>query len=101
MPGTHHIDADADGKHDFSEMIARAKTCAPPTEIEHGEIIGGFAHHQVISLAPKIIDLINRGKIRKFVVMAGCDGRFPSRSYYTEFAQALPDDCVILAAGCA
>lgn len=101
MPGTHHIDAKADGTHDFSEVIAKAKTCPPPTEIEHGEIIGGFAHHQVISLAPKIIDLINRGKIRKFVVMAGCDGRFPSRSYYTDFAKALPDDCVILTAGCA
>lgn len=101
MPGTHHIDANADGTHDFSEVITKAKTCPPPTEIEHGEIIGGFAHHQVISLAPKIIDLINRGKIRKFVVMAGCDGRFPSRSYYTDFAKALPDDCVILTAGCA
>ena len=101
MPGTHHIVADHTGRHDFSEVIAKAKTCPPPTEIEHGEIIGGFAHHQVISLAPKIIDLINRGRIRKFVVMAGCDGRFPSRSYYTEFAQALPEDCVILTAGCA
>ena len=101
MPGTHHIDAGADGSHDFSEVIARAKTCQPPTEIEHGEIIGGFAHHQVIELAPKVIDLINRGKIRKFVVMAGCDGRFPSRDYYTKFAEALPEDCVILTAGCA
>ena len=101
MPGTTHIEADAEGKHDFSEVIAKAKTCPPPTEIEHGEIVGGFAHHQVIELAPKVIDLINRGKIRKFVVMAGCDGRFPSRSYYTEFAEALPEDCVILTAGCA
>lgn len=101
MPGTHHIEAGPDGKKDFSELIARAQTCQPPTEIEHGQIVGGFAHHQVIELAPKIIDLINRGKIRKFVVMAGCDGRFPSRKYYTEFAQALPDDCVILTAGCA
>lgn len=101
MPGTHHIEADAAGHHDFSEVIEKAKKCPPPTEIEHGEIIGGFAHHQVIELAPKILDLINRGKIRKFVVMAGCDGRFPSRNYYTEFAEALPEDCVILTAGCA
>ncbi|MCM1349480.1 MAG: hydroxylamine reductase [Firmicutes bacterium] len=99
MPGTHHI---PDGHpKDFSELIARAQTCPPPTEIEHGQIIGGFAHHQVVELAPKIIDLINRGKIRKFVVMAGCDGRMPSRDYYTKFAQALPDDCIILTAGCA
>ncbi|MBD5209292.1 MAG: hydroxylamine reductase [Bacteroidales bacterium] len=101
MPGTHHIDADAEGKHDFSEVIAKAKTCQPPTEIEHGEIVGGFAHHQVEELAPKIVELIKAGKIRKFVVMAGCDGRFPSRSYYTEFAEALPKDCIILTAGCA
>ncbi|MBD5201753.1 MAG: hydroxylamine reductase [Bacteroides sp.] len=101
MPGTHHIEADAEGRHDFSEVIARAKQCQPPVEIEHGEIIGGFAHHQVEELAPKIVDLIKRGKIRKFVVMAGCDGRFPSRDYYTRFAEALPEDCVILTAGCA
>lgn len=101
MPGTHHIEADAEGKHDFSEVIAKAKTCPPPTEIEHGEIIGGFAHHQVAELAPKVVELIKAGKIRKFVVMAGCDGRFPSRSYYTEFAEALPKDCIILTAGCA
>lgn len=101
MPGTHHIEAGPDGKKDFSALIERAQTCPPPTEIEHGQIVGGFAHHQVISLAPKIIDLIGRGKIRKFVVMAGCDGRFPSRSYYTDFAKALPEDCVILTAGCA
>ena len=101
MPGTHHIETGHDGKKDFSEMIEHARRCQPPTEIEHGEIVGGFAHHQVIELAPKIIDLNNRGKIRKFVVMAGCDGRFPSRSYYTEFAEALPEDCVILTAGCA
>lgn len=102
MPGTHHIEDGRDGKpKDFSELIAHAQKCQPPTEIEHGEIIGGFAHHQVIELAPKIIDLIKRGKIRKFVVMAGCDGRFPSRAYYTKFAEALLDDCVILTAGCA
>lgn len=101
MPGTHHIETGHDDKKDFSKLIAHALQCQPPTEIEHGEIIGGFAHHQVLELAPKIIDLIQRGKIRKFVVMAGCDGRFPSRSYYTEFAEALPEDCVILTAGCA
>lgn len=101
MPGTTHIDADADGRHDFSAVIEKAKKCSPPTAIESGSIVGGFAHHQVLELAPQIIDLIHRGKIRKFVVMAGCDGRFPSRSYYTDFAKALPDDCVILTAGCA
>ncbi|MCM1504959.1 MAG: hydroxylamine reductase [Muribaculum sp.] len=99
MPGTHHI---PNGHpKDFSELIAHAQKCPPPTEIEHGEIIGGFAHHQVVELAPKIVDLINRGKIRKFVVMAGCDGRMPSREYYTKFAEALPKDCIILTAGCA
>lgn len=99
LPGTHHI---PDGHpKDFSELIAHAQKCPPPTEIEHGEITGGFAHHQVVALAPKIIDLISRGKIRKFVVMAGCDGRMPSRDYYTKFAEALPEDCVILTAGCA
>ena len=101
MPGTVHINADENGSHDFSEVIAKAKTCPPPTEIEHGQITGGFAHHQVIELAPKIVDLIKQGKIRKFVVMGGCDGRFPSRSYYTDFAKALPSDCIILTAGCA
>lgn len=101
MPGTHHISVGPDGRNDFSEMIARAQQCPPPTAIEKGQIVGGFAHHQVIELAPKILDLIHRGAIRKFVVMAGCDGRFPSRSYYTDFALALPDDCVILTAGCA
>lgn len=101
MPGTHRIKTGRDGKKDFSAMIEQARKCQPPTEIEHGEIVGGFAHHQVIELAPKVIGLINRGKIRKFVVMAGCDGRFPSRNYYTEFAEALPDDCIILTAGCA
>lgn len=101
MPGTHHITAGTDGRKDFSELIAHALKCQPPKEIENGRIVGGFAHHQVIALAPKILDLIRRGAIRKFVVMAGCDGRFPSRSYYTDFALALPHDCVILTAGCA
>ena len=101
MPGTHHIPEGADGKKDFSEIIERAQKCQPPTEIEHGEIVAGFAHNQVLALAPKVIELIKSRKIRKFVVMAGCDGRFPSRSYYTEFAEKLPKDCVILTAGCA
>lgn len=102
MPGTHHIGEGHDGKpKDFSELIARAQKCPPPVAIEHGKIVGGFAHNQVMKLAPKIIELVKSGKIRKFVVMAGCDGRFPSRSYYTKFAEALPQDCVILTAGCA
>ena len=99
MPGTHHI---PDGHpKDFSKLIEHAQKCPPPTEFVPGEITGGFAHHQVVALAPKIIDLISRGKIRKFVVMAGCDGRMPSRDYYTKFAEGLPQDCVILTAGCA
>ena len=101
MPGTHHIPEEPDGRKDFSEIIERAQKCQPPTEIEHGEIVAGFAHNQVLALAPKVIELVKSGKIRKFVVMAGCDGRFPSRSYYTEFAEKLPKDCVILTAGCA
>lgn len=102
MPGTHYIPEGKDGKpKDFSALIEAAQKCEPPTEIEHGEIVAGFAHHQVLALAPKVIDLIKQGKIRKFVVMAGCDGRMPSRKYYTEFAEALPKDCVILTAGCA
>lgn len=101
MPGTHFIPEGKDGKKDFSEIIERAQKCQPPTEIEHGEIVAGFAHNQVLALAPKIIDLIKAGKIRKFVVMAGCDGRMPSRKYYTDFAERLPKDCVILTAGCA
>ena len=78
-----------------------AKSCQPPTEIENGEIIGGFAHNQVLSLADKIVDAVKTGAIKKFVVMAGCDGRAKSRSYYTDFAKALPKDTVILTAGCA
>lgn len=101
MPGTHYIPVGKDGKKDFSEIIERAQKCQPPTEIEHGEIIGGFAHNQVLALAPRIIELIKAGKIRKFVVMGGCDGRMPSRKYYTEFAEKLPKDCVILTCGCA
>lgn len=102
LPGTHHIGEGHDGKpKDFSELIAHAQKCPPPVAIEHGKIVGGFAHNQVMKLAPKIIELVKSGKIRKFVVMAGCDGCFPSRSYYTKFAEALPQDCVILTAGCA
>lgn len=102
MPGTHHIGEGHDGKpKDFSGLIAHAQKCPPPVAIEHGKIMGGFARNQVMKLAPKIIELVISGKIRKFVVMAGCDGRFPSRSYYTKFAEALPQDCVILTAGCA
>ena len=82
-------------------MIELAKKCDAPTQIEEGEIIGGFAHNQILSLADKVVDAIKAGAIRKFIVMAGCDGRMKSRDYYTEFAKALPQDCVILTAGCA
>ena len=102
FPGWKHIPAREDGKtKDFSEIIAHAKRCAAPNEIEHGEIIGGFAHNQVLALADKVVDAVKSGAIRKFVVMAGCDGRMKSRNYYTEFAEQLPNDCVILTAGCA
>ena len=100
FPGWKHIPAREDGKtKDFSEIIAHAKHCAAPNEIEHGEIIGGFAHNQVLALADKVVDAVKSGAIRKFVVMAGCDGRMKNRNYYTEFAEQLPDDCVILTAG--
>ena len=101
MPGTHHIPEEPDGRKDFSEIIERAQKCQPPTEIEHGEIVAGFAHNQVLALAPKVIELVKSGKIRKFVVMAGCGGRFPSRRHSTQIAEKLPKDCVILTAGCA
>ena len=100
-PGCRHIAGKIGEKKDFSEIIAKAKTCPPPTEIETGEIVGGFAHNQVIELADKIVDAVKEGAIKKFVVMAGCDGRAASRSYYTDFAKALPKDTVILTAGCA
>ncbi|HNW03930.1 MAG TPA: hydroxylamine reductase [Oscillospiraceae bacterium] len=100
-PGCKHIDADETGKKDFSEVIARAKTLPAPEEIETGSIVGGFAHNQVLALADKIVDAVKSGAIRKFVVMAGCDGRMRSREYYTEFAEKLPKDTVILTAGCA
>ena len=99
--GLKHIDPDSNGKKDFSEVIAQAKKCDPPTEIENGEIVGGFAHEQVNGLADKIVDAVKSGAIKRFFVMAGCDGRFKSREYYTEFAKALPKDAVILTAGCA
>ncbi len=101
FPGWKHIPADASGKKDFSEIIALAKTCAAPKEIETGKIVGGFAHEQVFALADKVVEAVKSGAIRKFVVMAGCDGRMKSRQYYTDFAQKLPKDCVILTAGCA
>ena len=101
-PGARHIPARKEGeKKDFSELIAKAKTCKPPTEIEKGEIIGGFAHHQVLALADQVVEAVKTGAIRRFVVMAGCDGRMKSRQYYTDFALELPKDNVILTAGCA
>ena len=100
-PGWKHIAEGTDGKKDFSEIIALAKKCEAPQEIETGSIVGGFAHAQVFALADKVVDAIKSGAIRKFVVMAGCDGRMKSRSYYEEFAKALPKDTVILTSGCA
>ena len=100
-PGSKHISADTDGKKDFSEIIAMAKTLPAPTEIETGEIVGGFAHAQVFALADKVVDAVKTGAIKKFFVMAGCDGRMKDRDYYTEFAKELPHDTVILTAGCA
>lgn len=101
FPGCKHI-AGVDGQtKDFSEIIELAKTCKAPTEIEKGEIIGGFAHNQVMQLADKVVDAVKSGAIKKFFVMAGCDGRAKSRNYYTDFAKALPNDTVILTAGCA
>ncbi len=101
FPGCKHIAGDIGAEKDFSEIIELAKTCAAPTEIETGEIIGGFAHNQVLALADKVVDAVKTGAIKKFVVMAGCDGRAKSRNYYTDFAKALPNDAVILTAGCA
>ena len=100
-PGCKHIPGGIGEEKDFSDLIAHAKRCAPPQEIEQGEIVGGFAHAQVLALADKIVEAMKSGAIRKFVVMAGCDGRAKSREYYTEFAKALPQDAVILTAGCA
>jgi len=100
-PGCTHIEADENGRKDFSAIIAKAKSCPPPTEIESGTIVGGFAHHQVFALADQVVEAVKSGSIKKFFVMAGCDGRMQSRQYYTDFAQALPEDNVILTAGCA
>ncbi len=100
-PGCKYIIPDEDGKKDFSEIIEIAKRCVAPTEIEQGTIVGGFAHNQVLQLADKVVDAVKTGAIRRFIVMAGCDGRMKSRDYYTEFAQTLPKDTVILTAGCA
>lgn len=100
-PGCTHILPDSNGKKDFSEIIQLAKTLPAPEQIETGTIVGGFAHDQVISLSDQILEAVNSGKIRKFFVMAGCDGRMRSREYYTEFAEKLPSDTVILTAGCA
>lgn len=100
-PGCRHLEADADGHKDYSEVIALARQCEAPVQIEEGQIVGGFAHHQVLQLADKVVEAVKSGAIRKFIVMAGCDGRMKSRDYYTEFAQKLPHDCVILTAGCA
>ena len=101
FPGCKHIPGGAGEKKDFSALIAHAKKCAPPAELETGAIVGGFAHAQVLSLADQVVEAVKSGAIRKFVVMAGCDGRAKSRDYYTEFAKALPRDAVILTAGCA
>jgi hydroxylamine reductase len=100
-PGCVHIEADENGKKDFSEIIALAKTLPAPEEIETGTIVGGFAHNQVMELADKVVDAVKTGAIKRFFVMAGCDGRMKSRSYYTEFAEQLPKDTVIMTAGCA
>ena len=100
-PGCTYINGGIGGKKDFSVIIQHAKRCEPPTGIEQGQIVGGFAHAQVLALADKVVDVVKSGKIRKFVVMAGCDGRAKSRIYYTDFAKALPEDTVILTAGCA
>ena len=99
--GCKHIDGEIGETKDFSAIIAHAKKCPPPTQLESGELVGGVAHHQVLALADKVVDAVKSGAIKKFVVMAGCDGRSPARNYYTDFAKALPQDTVILTAGCA
>jgi len=102
LEGAKHIPDRENGKpKDFSAIIEHAKRCKPPVEIEKGEIIGGFAHEQVFALADKVVDAVKSGAIRKFIVMAGCDGRMKVRNYYTEFAEKLPKDTIILTAGCA
>lgn len=99
--GCKHIDGEIGEIKDFSAIIEHAKKCPPPTQLESGELVGGFAHHQVLALADKVLDAVKSGAIKKFVVMAGCDGRSPARNYYKDFAKALPQDTVILTAGCA
>ena len=101
LTGAIHIEADANGNKDFSVIIEHAKKCAAPVEIETGTIVGGFAHKQVLALADKVVDAVKSGAIKKFFVMAGCDGRHKERSYYTDFAAELPKDTVVLTAGCA
>ncbi|MBR0090949.1 MAG: hydroxylamine reductase [Lachnospiraceae bacterium] len=101
FPGCRHIEGAYGEMKDFSPIIEQALTCAAPTEIETGEIVGGFAHEQVFALADKVVEAVKSGAIRKFIVMGGCDGRMKQRDYYTEFAKALPKDVVILTAGCA
>lgn len=101
FPGCTHIPGEIGDEKDFSEIIAHAKRCEAPAALEEGEIVGGFAHNQVLALADKVVEAVKSGAIRKFVVMAGCDGRSRSREYYAEFAKALPQDTVILTAGCA
>jgi hydroxylamine reductase len=100
-PGARHVESDENGHKDFTPLIGQAKTCRAPEKLEDGTITGGFAHAQTLALADKIVAAVKSGAIRKFVVMAGCDGRMKSRAYYTEFAKALPKDTVILTAGCA
>jgi hydroxylamine reductase len=101
-PGIKHIPPRTKGRvKDFSEIIALAKKCAPPKELEKGELVTGFAHNQALALADKVVDAVKSGAIRRFIVMAGCDGRHKTRSYYTDVAHALPKDTVILTAGCA
>ncbi|WP_151410701.1 hydroxylamine reductase [Anaerococcus sp. Marseille-P9784] len=100
-PGCKHIESDSQGYKDFSEIIELAKKCKAPTNLENTKVVGGFAHHQVSQLADKIVEEIKEGNIKKFVVMAGCDGRFKQRSYYTDFAKKIPEDWIILTAGCA
>lgn len=99
--GCKHIDGEIGETKDFSAIIEHAKKCPPPTPLESGELVGGFAHHQVLALADKVVDAVKSGAIKKFVVMAGCDGRSPARNYYADFAKTLPQDTVILTAGCA
>ena len=101
FPGWKRIKVNADGTKDFSEVIELAKTCQPPVEVESGEITVGFAHSQVLSLADKIVENIKSGAIKRFIVMSGCDGRMKQRHYYTEFAENLPKDTIILTSGCA